>query len=565
MSQLLHIIKYKFLVFIRLNTKINLETILKNTAAFIIYGGFAFGAFLFTQSIIHFLLVKIKIGLFLLHEFISMVLFIFFISVNVGNIIVSYSTLYKSGEVNFLFTKPIQPSKVFTIKFLDNFFYSSSTLVMILISVIAGYAVYFNIDLITSLTLIIFGFVPFILTAGSLGAIILLVIIKLASKFGAKKVIYSLICSYLLVVFTFFKLQSPVKLVNEVMKYYPILDKDKYMGDLLPSFLKFFPNNWLSESAYWIVQKNYYEATTYILLQLTFSIILFSTALYLGKKWYKETWLQHFAILNKLAERKRNNSAFFSFRSKTLLKPKTESIIKKEFWTFVRETSQVLHFLILTFLIIIFMFSIKGMKYIGIGNHQLQTMIYLSVFLFILLLISTLSLRFVFPLISLEGETFWKIKSAPVTNSFLIFRKIIPFGFIILIISQGLSFFANYGFNSALILTASVITLFASTTIFLINFGMGGLFANYKEKNAIRLSSSQGASLAFLANVVYMLFIISVLFEPVRGYFYSSTTNSIFNTQALYTSILPIAVVSIIISSVFINYSFKSLNKDFSC
>jgi len=58
--------------------------------------------------------------------------------------VVSFSTLYKSQEVFHLFTKPISFTNIFLIKFLDNFFYSSTTLLLIITAVLLGYGNYFN-------------------------------------------------------------------------------------------------------------------------------------------------------------------------------------------------------------------------------------------------------------------------------------------------------------------------------------------------------------------------------------------------------------------------------------
>lgn len=563
MNQILHILKYKFIIFLRLNSRLDLSSLLKNAGSSIIYIAFAFGAFFFTKRMIWFLLTEIKIGMFLLHEFLSIVLFIFFIAINVGNILVSYSTLYKSNEVCFLITKPLKPSKVFTLKFLDNFFYSSSTLLFILLSVLAGYASYFNLRIEYLSVLILFNFLPFMLSAGSLGAIILMIFIKLASIFNLRKVIYGLAISYITIIFIFFKINSPVALVNTVMSYYPLIDKDKYLGELISPFIKHLPNNWLSEAAYWLTNNNINNAVPLIILQLGFSMLLFSCAIFIGNKWYFKTWLMNLKITAENTELRKNKTSFFSFQNSSFLSIQSDSIIKKDFWLFVREPAQWIHFVVLLFLIMIFIPSVAGIKYIGLGNFYLQTSIYLAVFLFNLLLISTLSLRFVFPLISLEGETFWKLKSAPLSPVKILNNKINFYGSIILIISLFLSYFTNYRFEVLIELMALIINLIAVSTIFVINIGMGGLFVNYKEKNSIRLSSSQGASITFLLNLVYILFIVMLLYFPMSNYFLSIMLNRKFDLMQVLYPVIPIGIVSSILISLFMRAGYKALKKDF--
>ncbi|NMB80506.1 MAG: hypothetical protein GYA14_01675 [Ignavibacteria bacterium] len=561
--QILHILKYKLLIFIRLNTRIDLNSLLKNLGSSVIYIGFAVGAFFFTKRIIWFLISEIKIGLFLLHEFMSIVLFIFFVSINVGNIIVSYSTLYKSNEVNYLFTKPVNPSKIFILKFLDNFFYSSSTLLLILLSVLAGYVSYFQMKF-SSLLLLFFGnFVPFMLSAGSLGVIILMLLIKLASKINPKRVIYGFAFIYLLFIVVFFNINSPLELANSVFKYYPFVNKDLYLNALVPTFIKYMPNSWLAESAFWINKDILFYALPLTILQLVVSIVLFTIAIYLGKKWYFNTWLLNLKLTADYISNKKQKQSFLSFSKKSYFDPITESLFKKDFLCFFREPSQWLHLIVLMMLIIVFLFSVKGIKYVGLGNFYLQTGIYLSVSLFNLLLISTLSLRFIFPLISLEGEAFWKIKSAPVINSKIIANKLFSFGLFILLIGLLLSYFTNYRFIPQLKLMALIISFVATTTIICINLGMGGFFANYKEKNAIRVASSQGASITFLINIAYMLFIVVVIFKPISNYFLAVMLRRSFDFSSMLFSLIPIVIVSSIAIFISIKSANKTILKDF--
>lgn len=563
MEQIFHILKFKFISFIRFEAKITLNNIVKNIAGSIIYLAFAIGGFIFVQKFIYFLIVDIRVGLFLLHQFISIVLFIFFITVNLGNIIVSYSTLYKSDEVNYLITKPIIPVKIFAIKFLDNFFYSSSTLIMILISLLAGYVVYFKLS-ISAFLLLVLNFIPFMISAGSLGVIILLILIRLANRFGIRKIIFTLISIYLMIIIFFLKINSPKLLVDIVLKHYPYTSiRDNYFGELIPSINKFLPNNWLSQSAYWLVRGDLSNSLAFLYPQLILSVLLFSVAMYLGHRWYFKTWLLNQKLISLFAFIRKERKTFFSFEKRSLLAAPSESIIKRDLLMFIREPSQVIHFLVILFLIAVFITSVSGIKFIGLGNYYLQTMIYLSIFLFNLLFISTLSLRFIFPLISLEGLAFWKIMSSPIDHSLLIKNKLLMSGSFILICGLGLSFFSNFKFGFVLTTFSMAITLLAAVTIISINFGMGGLYANYKEKNAIRLSSSQGASLSFLINIMFMLFLIIVLFRPLSGLFLAIMIKRTFVLYTFYWTLIPIGIVSLILIFVFTKIAKKSLQKDF--
>lgn len=563
MKQLIHLLKYKLLLFLRFDRKLNFSEIIKNFGSSLVYIGFSIGTFLFTKFLIWFLLTKIRIGLFLLHEFISMLMFIFFVSVNVGNIIVSYSTLYKSNELSFLITRPIEPLKIFLIKFLDNFFYSSSTLILILISVLLGYSIYFKMSISSMLIFFLFNFIPYIFSAGCLGVIILLLILKLATKYSLRKIILSAIILYLILVYSFFEIQSPVKLVNSIMKYYPFENRDSFFEEIIPPLLKYLPNHWLSESAYWIVKNNFYKSISLFIYQIIFSIVLFSIAIILGKHLYYDTLFSSIKFKKEKSILYKLQNNVFTFTKKSILQPVTESILKKEIILFIREPSQIIHFGVIFFLIITFAISISRIQYTGFGNYLLQTIIYLSIMIFNFLLISTLSLRFVFPLISLEGLSFWKIKSAPVNMNKLALNKLFPAGIIILLTALFLNLLCNFRFGIEILLISSLITLFTSIIILLINYGMGGIFVNFKEKNPIRLASSRGASLSFLINVIVLLMIILLILNYFVEYFLSLNLSKNFNYTHIIYSLIIITFLSIAIAFIFYRNSLKALEKDF--
>lgn len=563
MTQLLHILKYKAIAFTRLDSRLDFPGIIKNLGSSLIYIGFALGAYFFSKRLIQFLIADIKIGLFLLHEFISIIMFIFFLAVNIGNIIVSYSTLYKSNEIGFLFTKPVAPAKIFVLKFLDNFFYSSSTLLLILLSVLLGYASYFEMSITHLLLLLIFNFIPFIFSAGSLGVIILMLLMKLGSRYNPRRVVIGLALFYVAVVSFFFTVNSPLDLTNSVLKVYPFIERNLYLNELLPPVIKYLPNSWLSESSYWLINNQLSKAIPLFIMQGVLSLFLFVIALFLGNRLYFKTWLLNLRISREHTGDGDGRIFFLDFNRNWEIDSRTESIIKKDFWIFIREPAQWIHLLVLIFLTIVFMSSVAGIRYIGLGNFYLQTGIYLSVFLFNMLLISTLSLRFIFPMISLEGYSFWKIKSAPVDNSFLLRKKVIPMGTFILLISTGLSYFINFRFDLIFEISTLLINLISSATIIMVNLGMGGLFANYREKNTIRISSSQGASITFLLVIIYILFIVILLFMPISHYFLSIMIKKPFDPLNIFYPVIPVFILSALIIIISIRGALYSLKKDF--
>lgn len=562
MALLLHIFRFKIFSFFKPQSQVNFSYILKNAGTAAVYILFAYATYLFTLSTMQYLLEEVRIGTFLLHRFIFVVLFIFFMAVNVGNIVVSYSTMFRAKEVGFLLTKPVSFTKLFAIKFLDNFFYSSSTLLLIITAVIFGYTEYFGLPWYFIPVSVLFIIFPFMFIAGSLGAIILLIILRLSARFGVKQVISTIGLIYGSTIISFYYFSSPVNLVNKVFEYFPNINA--YFGFLEHPFIKFLPNYWISEALYWISSGKVSASGWFIYLLIVTATVIFIFSLYLAKRWYYKTWLVSLDLAEDLSIKNNGKKRLFGFENKSNLAPHDEALLKREFILFFREPSQWTHLVVMLFLITIFISSIGSIDAMILNayNVYLKTLVYLVVYLFNIFLIASLSLRFVFPLVSLEGESIWKIRSAPLNHKKIIGTRLLIYFSIIFLIGQVLNFVTNYQFSIHLTVISQFNTGLVTVLLVTLNFGMGAVFVNYKERNPIRIASSQGASITFLFTIVFLVFLIVILFAPLSNYFDALEKRNIVNiNQLLFTSLILLSITTIV-AYLMINTGMKYFVRD---
>jgi hypothetical protein len=91
---------------------------------------------------------------------------------------------------------------------------------------------------------------------------------------------------------------------------------------------------------------------------------------------------------------------------------------------------------------------------------------------------------------------------------------------------------------------------------------MGSFFANYKEKNPIRVASSQGASLTFLFTIIYLAFIVILLFVPINNYFTAMSMGYNISIQELFTTNIILGLLAITSSYVSISSGIRQFSKD---
>lgn len=561
MNVIPHIAYFKLRSLLKISTELNATNIVRNVASIVVFGGFTIGAYYATRSATDYLLDTAKLGSFLLHRFLSMLLFVYFLSINVGNIIVSYATFYRSPEMTYYLTKPVSHTQLFIIKFFDNFFYSSTAFFLIAFTVILGYGSHFRMPWTFYLHTMFFMLLPFMLIAGCMAVILLLILIRYAATIGIRKMIALLVFFYLGSVSMYFSLTSPLKLVARVLQHYPHLDQ--YFGYLDPPVTRYLPNYWIAESLYWTMRGETVYATSYTILLLLATGIIFSIMVFVGKKLFYQSWL---ASLNFGIRKKPITSIvrIFSFDKPSLINQQTSVLLKKEFWQFMREPSQWIHFGIISLLVLTFLVSIANIN-LKQNMPFLQTVSYMVVLLFNAFLIASIALRFVFPSISIEGLNFWSVLSAPVKRGRIFWLKFFIWFIPIVILSESLVLFSHRSLmDYPLLLQSSLIIMLGVAFAFVgLNMGAGSYFADLKEKNPIRAASSQSATLTFLISIVYLTIMVAVLFLPLSGFFGYILQSTPFNISNIYYSVATFSLLSFIIGFISILVGYKTMWRDY--
>jgi ABC-2 type transport system permease protein len=541
---------------------LRLQSIVKNLSSFIIFGGVALGVFSLARLSTIYLIQEAHIGQFLYHRFLSMLLYVFFITVNLGNMIVCYATMFKSDEVKFLMGFPISHEKIFLLKFVDNFFYSSTTLTLLGLSWLLGYGSTYNMPWTFYFVAMFFVFLPFMLISGILAVLLLMGLIRIAARVGIRLLLSGLVVVYLLAVYAYFRMTNPVQLVQEVMKYYP--DVNQYFGFLDAPASRFLPNHWVSEFLYWSVRGETEAALPWFFILVLVMLGLMIVAALLAHKYYYVSWL---SVSEAQTLRVKRLGAtwlrFLQLDRRGILEPQTDVLARRDFWMFFREPSQWLHLVLMTVLLMVFLISVSSLE-LRLTQPLLQTTSFLVVFLFNGFLVASLLLRFVFPAISLEGEPFWCVRSAPVSLRKLYLYKLIVALVAIVVISEVLVATSTYLLRNDPLLVRFAVVCMGLIAIGLtgLNLGAGSYFAIYREKNPIRVASSQGASLTFLASMSFLSFSAMIVVLPLKKYFDNLIIRGWLTTDWMALPIVLVGVFSVVVFLVSTGIGLRAFHRD---
>ncbi len=126
-----------------------------------------------------------------------------------------------------------------------------------------------------------------------------------------------------------------------------------------------------------------------------------------------------------------------------------------------------------------------------------------------LLVLATLTTRFVFPLVSLEGRRFWILGIAPLPPRRLLGQK---FGLSVVfasLVTLGLAALTGWRLHLAALPFAAALLTVAASSVALsgIAVGLGAVFPNFAEDDPARISSGTGGTLTFIVSLAYVVLV----------------------------------------------------------
>jgi ABC-2 type transport system permease protein len=347
------------------------------------------------------------------------------------------------------------------------------------------------------------------------------------------------------------------------MKHYP--DVNEYFGYLDPPFVHYLPNHWVTEYFYWSINGDPARAAANVSLLFFTMLGLIVFAGLVGRRYYYESWLAASdAQMMRGPNARQLRWRLLEFGQKSFLRPQTDVVVRRDLWLFLREPSQWLHLLLMFILLLIFLISIGSME-MKMGQPFLQTMTFLIIFLFNGFLLASMALRFIFPSVSLEGEAFWVLRTSPYPLKQLYWQKFAS-SFLALLCIAELLIVLSVGMlhgEAQLMTLLAVSTGFIAIALTSLNLGAGTYFASFKEKNPIRVASSQGASVTFLISMVYLTIVAGLLIVPLNKYFDHLMHFGDVEGGWIFFPAVSIAVLSVLFVLVSTTIGLKSFQRDY--
>jgi len=523
MREVILLLKVKILSYKNSSKQEDKKGLIRFAVFFTISLLFWFGTFLIFFRVLSYFSSIEAIGSLLASKLLSMVFLTFFSLLIFSNVITALSTYFLSEDLQLLNSLPMSLGSLYTGRFVENIVHSSWTVLFFSFPVFLAYGLVYKASLFYYL--ILTGvMIPFLLISAAIGSVLILLLVYIFPARRLKDII--LLASILLVVgvFLFIRFLQPERLVNPE-SFYLVMD---YIADLKVPTSPLIPSQWATSAISPFLFGHLEDWRFFVLLLWSTGLAFVMIGQWVFERIYYDAWSKaQEAKSARLSRSKMVNSLL-----EALLKPLSSQIralVLKDLRTFLRDTNQWPQLFLICALIIIYIynFSVLPLEKSPMPTFYLQNLISFINLGLAAFVISAIAVRFTFPSISLEGKSFWILKSSPIELRRLLWGKFWVNFFFLLIPAEILIITTDILMNAThFMIWLSAITIGCMTFgITSLGMGLGAYFPRFKVENVSQIVTGFGGMMYMIAAVSFIGLVVILEARPVYLFFISKLRN----------------------------------------
>jgi ABC-2 type transport system permease protein len=449
------------------------------------------------------------IGLLLTWKLTAMLLLMTFSMVVVSSLLTALTTLFYSYDLKFLLNTPVSLRTVFLDKSLESAFFASWMIGLILVPYITAVMRVQHLDL-GYLAAFLVAVPPFLLLAASFGIGFTLLLLYLFPSSRTRDVVWVFSSLSLTVVYGLVRFAQPEKLIRpDALKVVA-----EYLNFLQAPTAPYLPSWWLSEALRMAAEGHWGGWALRTGGLWLAAVAVYGLLVALAGKIY----FIGYSGAQEGALRKREHSFKLLPEQRLMGTRSAAALLWKERTTFFRDVKHWSQIVLIIGLVFVYLFSIRRLPLDSAELKSLVSFLNVGTAGFVL---AALGLRFTFPAISLEGKSWWVLRSAPIDVG-MIMREKLAFSLVpILSIAAILALMTNWileadRFTSWLSLGALCTVGLA---ICVMGVGFGALFPKFSVENIHQIESSVGGFVYMAACLFYVGLTIAVLAAPMQMHF----------------------------------------------
>jgi ABC-2 type transport system permease protein len=501
------------------------------------------------------------IGDILASKLLSMVFLCLFSVLIFSNIVTALSTYFLSSDLEFIFSRPVSLSELFFSRFIDTLLNSSWMTLLFGLPVFLAYGMVYQPGAFYYL-LLAAVLIPFLIIPAGIGSIITLTLVNILPARRLKDILVLLSILFFIALYFFFRLLQPERLVDPEV-FSGLMD---YIASLKAPVSPFLPNQWAVDCLSPILLKTKEDYFPLSLLFVT-GLAILAIGEEIFSRIYFDAWSKSQEAKTARISKSQWVNSFLN-RIVRSFSPSTRALMIKDLKVFFRDTNQWPQLFLIFALIIIYLynFSVLPLNKSPIPTYYLQNLVSFLNLGLAGFALAAVAVRFSFPAVSMEGQSFWIIQSSPLDLRGFIRTKFWMSFFFLFILAEVLTVYSNYLLHATpFIMILSAVTIGLMTFgITSLGIGLGSYFPRFKVENVAQIPTGFGGLVYMILAIGFIGSIVILEARPVYIIFMTRIkmeTLSFWEYLEISLSFLMVGVINLLAFFLPLKYGTRKLSK----
>lgn len=453
-----------------------------------------------------------EIGALLAAKLLGLLLLSFTSILLLSNIITALSSYFLARDLEMLVAAPVDWLPLYSSRLLETTLHSTWMVALLAAPIFVAYGSAYHAPA-TFALLVVAGFVPFVVIPAALGAAITLLLVNVFPARRTRDILSVIGVLAAGGVVILVRLLRPEQLARPE-GFRSLVD---FIALLRGPTSPFLPSEWLQRTLMASLMGTFDALPLYLLWSTAAAVVV------LGALLHRALYAKGFTKAQESAH-VAAREGWLTRLARVLLAPfgvLRRELILKELRVFFRDTTQWSQLILLAVLVVVYVFNIKFLPLTGEGMSFLIVNIIpflnLAVAGFVL---ASIAARFLFPSVSLEGRTWWLLRSSPMSMREMLWAKFWVGTLPLLVLAL-----AIVGVTDTLLRVSPFMFAVSIFSVTLLTFaiaglaiGFGTLYPRFESENAAQIPTSFGGLLYMMTAVIVIGAVIVLEARPVYSY-----------------------------------------------